>query len=158
MYAAMANSPGLLDTYLHGYEHFHKHSAFTAAEQKVVFLTISRENGCHYCMAAHSMLADKQSKVPAEITAAIHNYEPIPDDRLAELVRFTDIMVETRGRPSKADTERFLNAGYSERHILDIILAQAVKTLSNYSNHLFHTPVDDIFSHYTWEDKKVSAA
>lgn len=158
MYAAMANSPGLLDTYLHGYEHFRKHSAFTAAEQEVVFLTISRENGCHYCMAAHSMLADKQSKVPAGITAAIRDYEPIPDDRLAELVRFTGIMVETRGRPSKADTERFLNAGYSERHILDIILAQAVKTLSNYSNHLFHTPVDDMFSHYTWEDKKVSAA
>lgn len=158
MYAAMVNSPGLLGTYLHGYEHFRKNSSFTAAEQEVVFLTISRENGCHYCMAAHSMLADKQSGVPAKVTAAIRGYEPIPDDRLAELVRFTGIMVETRGRPLKQDTERFLNSGYSERHILDIILAQAVKTLSNYSNHLFHTQVDDMFSHYAWEDKKASAA
>jgi len=158
MYAYMANAPGLLDTYLHGYEYFRYHSLFTPVEQEVVFLIISRENGCNYCMAAHSMLADKQSRVPTKVTDAIRDYEPIPDDKLAALARFTGVMVETRGRPSQTDVEAFLEAGYSERHILDIILAQAVKTISNYSNHLFHTPVDDLFAHRAWEDKEASAA
>ncbi len=158
MYAYMANAPGLLDTYLHGYEYFRYHSRFTPVEQEVVFLIISRENGCDYCMAAHSMLADKQSKVPAKVTNAIRNYESIPDDKLAALARFTGIMVETHGRPSQTDVENFLSAGYNERHILDIILALAVKTISNYSNHLFHTPVHDMFSQRAWKDKKASAA
>jgi len=32
------------------------------------------------------------------------------------------------------------------------VLAIAVKTLSNYANHLFHTPVDAIFAGRTWAD------
>jgi AhpD family alkylhydroperoxidase len=79
MYAGMANSPGLLDTYIHGYEHFRELSGFTPAEQEVVLLAISRENGCTYCMAAHSFLADKVSGVPVEVTDAIRDGKPIPD-------------------------------------------------------------------------------
>jgi hypothetical protein len=26
-----------------------------------------------------------------------------------------------------------------------------VKTISNYTNHLFHTPVDEVFAGRTWE-------
>ena len=70
MYAGMANSPGLLETYLDGYHRFRKDSGFTPAEQEVVFLTVSRGNGCDYCMAAHSMLADQKSKVAPQVTEA----------------------------------------------------------------------------------------
>ena len=41
MYGLMVNSPGLLDTYLHGYKLFREQSGFTPAEQEIVFLTIS---------------------------------------------------------------------------------------------------------------------
>jgi len=34
---------------------------------------------------------------------------------------------------------------------MGIVLALAVKTLSNYSNHIFNTPVDEMFSDYEWE-------
>lgn len=150
MYTYMVNSPALLETYLNGYGLFRKESAFTSAEQEVVFLAISRENECHYCVAAHSMLADKKSGVPADVTEAIRNDHKISDAKLEQLSRFTQIMTETRGLPSKPDVQSFLEAGYSEKHILDIILAISVKTLSNYSNHLFHTPVDDMFGAYAW--------
>ena len=53
-------------------------------------------------------------------------------------------MVATRGLPTRRDVDSFLSAGYSERLILEVVLAIAVKTLSNYSNHLFHTPVDEL--------------
>lgn len=151
MYAGMVNSPGLLATYLDGYERFRKQSGFTPAEQEVVFLTISRGNGCDYCMAAHSMIAEKMSKVPAEVTEAIRNGQPIPDPGLAALATFTETLRETRGRPSKADVQAFLDAGYEERQVLEIILALAVKTLSNYANHLLHTPLDAMFAGYAWE-------
>lgn len=59
-------------------------------------------------------------------------------------------MFITRGRPSPEDVELFLNAGYSERQILEIILALAVKTMSNYSNHLFDPEIDPIFKSRKW--------
>ncbi len=33
---------------------------------------------------------------------------------------------------------------------IEIILTIAVKTLSNYSNHVFHTEVDERFRDFTW--------
>ena len=66
MYANMANSPSLLQTYLEGYERFRASSGFTPTEQEVVFLVISRFNECTYCMAAHSFVADQMSGVPTE--------------------------------------------------------------------------------------------
>ena len=152
MYAGMANSPGLLETYLDGYTRFRKDSGFSPAEQEVVFLTISRANGCDYCMAAHSTLADKMSKVPPEVTEAIREGREIPDPKLAALSAFTERMLATRGLPTKADVAAFLDAGYGERQVLEIILAIAVKTISNYANHLFHTPIDEMFAGREWKE------
>jgi uncharacterized peroxidase-related enzyme len=150
MYAGMANSPGLLETYLDGYARFRAESGLSPAEQEVVFLTVSRANGCNYCMAAHSVLADKVSKVSPDVTEAIREGEEVPDQKLAALSAFTDAMFTSRGLPSKADVQAFLDAGYEERHVLEIILAIAVKTLSNYANHLLHTPLDDMFAARVW--------
>lgn len=152
MYAVMANSPGLLESYLHGYDLFRRESGFTPVEQEVVFLTISRENGCHYCMAAHSFVADAVSKVPSAVTDAIRQRRPIEDAKLAALSEFTALMLHSRGMPSRDAVEKFLAAGYDERQVLEIILALAVKTLSNYANHLFHTPVDPLFAARIWEE------
>lgn len=151
MYGAMANSPGLLDTYVHGYNLFRSQSGFTPAEQEVVFLAISRENGCTYCVAAHSFIADKMSGVPAPVTDAIRDGRRIADPKLAALHDFARLMVQKRGLPSTADVAAFLAAGYSEKQVLEIVLAIAVKTLSNYANHLFHTKVDAVFASRIWE-------
>jgi uncharacterized peroxidase-related enzyme len=150
MYANMANVPGLLETYLTGYDAFRAHSGLTPAEQETVLLSISRANGCNYCMAAHSAVADI-AKVPSEITDALRAGQPLPDAKLDTLARFTTAMVATRGLPAQTHVETFLAAGYTETHILQIVLALAVKTISNYSNHLFHTPVDEVFAYQSWE-------
>jgi AhpD family alkylhydroperoxidase len=147
----MANSPAMLQTYVHGYSQFREKSGFTSAEQELVFLTISRENECHYCMAAHSFVADNISMVPLEVTEAIRNDEPIANSKLSALRAFTRAMVISRGRPSEGDVDEFTHAGYSENHILDIILAISVKTISNYSNHVFDTPVDAAFTVRSWD-------
>jgi len=152
MYAAMANSSILLDTYASGYKLFREKSGFSSIEQEVIFLTISRENACTYCMAAHSFVADVMSKVPKNITDAIRNDKSIPDSKLSELVNFTRTMVRARGLPKETDVKDFLGAGYSELHVLDIIQAISVKTISNYANHLFHTELDDVFKKREWPE------
>ena len=149
----MVNSPGLLNTYLDGYAAFRADSGFTPPEQETVFLVISRENACEYCVSAHSMLAEAKSGLAPEVVAAIRDDRPIADARLAALAGFTRRMVRARGLPSKADVAAFLDAGYGERQILEIVLAIAVKTLSNYANHLFHTPLDPLFEGHRWRDR-----
>lgn len=151
MYANMVNAPAVLDTYLHGYGLFRSESGLTPAQQEVVFLAVSQSNGCSYCTAAHSMIADKMSGVPRPVLDAIRAGEPIPDAKLAALFALTQEMVKTQGRPSAGGVRAFLDAGYQEKDMLYIVLAIAVKTLSNYSNHAFATQVDERFSAYKVE-------
>ncbi|SOE66304.1 uncharacterized peroxidase-related enzyme [Burkholderia sp. OK233] len=154
MYAGMANMPALLDTYLHGYQLFRKESTLTSAEQELVFLVISRVNGCTYCVAAHSWIADKVSKTPEQAIQAVRDDEMIEDPKLRALAEFTRTMVISRGNPIQAQLEAFVSAGYTEKNVLEIILALAVKTISNYSNHLLHTQVDAKFASTAWAPKE----
>lgn len=151
MYAGMANAPGLLDTYLHGYRLFRAESGFTAAEQELVFLTIARVNECTYCVAAHSFIAGAVSKTPAQAVQAVRDDSSIEDGKLAALSRFTRTMVSSRGQPTPEDLRAFLGAGYTEKNVLEIILAIAVKTISNYANHVLHTEVDARFKDHAWK-------
>lgn len=150
MYRAMVNLPALLDTYNHGYALFRTDSGFTPVEQEVVLLAISRFNGCHYCVAAHSFVADMMSKVPAEVTDAIRDGRPIADAKLEALREFAHVMTESRGSPTPEQAQAFLDAGYTEKHILGIILAISAKVISNYSNHIFHTELDAAFAARAW--------
>jgi len=148
MYANMANAPAVLSTYLHGYGLFRSESGLKPAEQEVVFLAVSQTNGCNYCAAAHSMIADKMSGVPKEVLQAIREHRPIPDAKLAALYAATTELVRSHGLPSAETVKAFLDAGYQERDLLYIVLAIAVKTLSNFTNHAFATEVDERFAAY----------
>jgi uncharacterized peroxidase-related enzyme len=154
MYKAMANNPILLKSYMAAYKDFRTQSNFSSAEQEVIFLTISVENSCSYCMAAHSLLADMISKVPPNVTDAIRNGTEISDAKLKALSEFTAIMVNKRGNPSHEDSKVFFENGYNEKHILDIILAISIKTISNYTNHIFHTELDSAFKIREWTSFK----
>lgn len=150
MYRAMANLPALLDTYQHGYQLIREKSGFSAIEQEVLFLSISRENGCEYCVAAHSFIGDAMSKVPPAVTDAIRDGHDIRDPKLQALRAFAQTMVISRGNPNRADARSFLDAGFSEQQVLGVILAIGVKVFSNYSNHLFRTEVDPAFAGRRW--------
>ncbi|MBQ0713099.1 MAG: carboxymuconolactone decarboxylase family protein [Porticoccus sp.] len=152
MYQTMANSPALLKTYLFGYEQFRTESDFTPCEQEVVFIVLSRENGCEYCVGAHSFIADNMSGVPVPVTDAIRTRSTIEDSKLQALATFTKVLHDTRGLPTRTDVEGFIGAGYTEKNILEIILAMSVKTLSNYSNHICQPELDDVFSGRAWSE------
>lgn len=149
MYRGMAGVPGVLSTYLHGYEQFRSGTTFTATEQEVVMLAVSVFHECSYCVAAHSTVADLH-KVPTEVTDALRAGKPVEDRRLETLREFTTALLRTRGRPSAADLQAFFAAGFTEQQVLEVVLAIAVKTLSNYTNHLLSTPVDAAFAARTW--------
>jgi len=139
----MAESPALLEAYMTLGEIFEK-TDLSATEKQIVLLAISRENECGYCLAAHSAIAAMQ-KVPEEVVSAVVEGREIDDPRLEALRRFATRVVETRGNPSRSDIERFFEAGYGRRHVLDVLTGVGMKTLSNYTNHIAETPLDKQF-------------
>jgi len=150
MYATMANNPALLDAYTYSYASFRNNADFTPQEQEVILLSMSYENGCEYCMAAHSVIADRMSKLPSEVTDAIRDNTKIPDEKLKILSEFSKAMITKRGYPSEEDIANFLEVGYTKNHILGIIAGAAVKIMSNYTNHIFDIPVDIAFKSRFW--------
>jgi uncharacterized peroxidase-related enzyme len=148
MYAAMANAPAVLEYYTGSYTVFREAAGFTPAEQETVFLAISQANGCHYCVAAHSMLADMMSGVPKDALDALRRGETPADARLGALAEFTRKMTLLRGAVTQDDVDRFLAADFTNQHVFGVILAIACKTFSNYTNHLVGTEVDAAMAAY----------
>ena len=144
-----AESPATLKAYLTIGKIFDE-SSFSPTERQVVILAASRFNECHYCIAAHSVVADMQS-VPADVVESIRNDEPIADDKLDALRSFTTAMVEKRGWVTDDDVTQFIGAGYGNAQILEVILGIGYKVLSNYTNHISDTPVDDAFAARSWQ-------
>lgn len=152
----MAHSPQLLNSYLQISEQFSQ-TSLSPAEQQLVLLSVSRENGCSYCMAAHSVVAQMQG-VPDEVVHALRERIPLSDPRLEALRAFTTTVVQSRGWPSQESIEQFLEAGYGETQVFEVILGIGMKTLSNYVNHIAQTPLDDQFAAAAWSssDERVS--
>lgn len=139
-----AESPAVLEGYLKLNEIVEK-TDFTAEEQQLAILTVSVENRCHYCTAVHSTLLKNQLNVDEETVDTVRNGDPIPDPKWNALVNYTRKAVEQRGFVNEQDQRAFLDAGYSQRNLLEINLIIALKTISNYTNHLADTPLDDPF-------------
>lgn len=151
MYVSMGANTALLDAYTHSYNSFRANSGFSPVEQEVIFLSVAYENNCEYCMAAHSFVGDNLTKVPTEVTNAIRNGEQIPDAKLATLSKLARSLTVTRGNVSQEEINEFLNVGYSETHILGIIAGIAIKTMSNYSNHITNPEIDKVFAERVWK-------
>ena len=143
-----AESPTTLKAYLTIGQIFDE-SSFSPTERQVLTLAASRLNDCRYCVAAHSVIANLQ-KVPADAIEAIRNDQPIADSKLEALRTFTTVVIEKRGWVTEDDTAAFLAAGYSRAQILEVILGISFKTLSNYTNHIADTPLDDAFAAMAW--------
>jgi uncharacterized peroxidase-related enzyme len=146
--AVMAEAPALVKSYV-ALSRIFEETSFSPSERQVVLLTTSYENGCEYCIAAHSVIAGMQ-KVPDDVVQAIRNGRPIADKKLEALRRFTAAVVTSRGWPSDADTGAFLNAGYGRQQVLEVVLGVGIKTLSNYTNHIADTPLDQAFATAAW--------
>lgn len=157
LHATMAEAPALLDGYKHLHRLFAQDTSFDKDELTVVWQTINVEHECHYCVPAHTGIA-KMMKVDDAISNALRDETPLPNARLEALRTFTLQMVRQRGFVSDAEVQTFLDAGFSKRQVLEVVLGVAQKVMSNYTNHLAQTPVDKPMQAFAWEKAKKTAA
>ena len=145
----LANSPVALLAYT-GLASILEEGSLTPAERQVVLLTVSVANRCQYCVAAHTVLA-AGAGVPADLVEAIRAERTVPEGRLGALSTVARRLAESRGWLDQGEVAAFLGAGFDEAQLLEVITALAMKTLSNYTNHLAETPLDAPFRKAAWE-------
>ncbi|SDY83966.1 alkylhydroperoxidase AhpD family core domain-containing protein [Jannaschia faecimaris] len=156
LYATMAEAPAILEGYTTLAGIFGK-ADLSETERQIILMTNNRLNGCKYCMAAHTMLS-QMGGVSEDVIEALRNDTPIADQKLEALRQFSTVIHESRGWPTDAQIEAFLAAGYTRQTILEVILGTALKTLSNYTNHLAETDLDEPFSPNAWVAPAAQAA
>ena len=152
---ALAEAPEAAEAYLALTQALYN-SAFTPEERHVVWFTVNAYHGCHYCMAAHTGIA-KAEKVSDEVIDIARKAGDYADPKLQALKDFTINMVEKRGWVDPAEVDAFIAAGFTKRHVIDVVLAISHKTLSNYTNHIVGTPVDEAFAAFKWQPTQAAA-
>ena len=132
-------------------------ASLSPVELQLTMLAVSHENGCEYCMAAHSTVAGMVGMSKAVLTA-LRSGNILSSTKLEALHSFVVDVVRSRGRVSDHRIDEFLKARYSRQNVLEVVFAVAMKTLSNYANHMTEAPVDRQFLSQAWETTYSSSA
>lgn len=148
IFGVLSGSPAAIGGYIALTDLLAK-GTLTAQEQQLVYLTVSAFNDCAYCVAAHSTVADMLD-TPAQIVEALRSGAELPDAKLEALRNFVKAVLEKRGWLDNRDVSAFRAAGYGDSQILEVITAVAMKTISNYANHLAGTELDAAFTPRAW--------
>ncbi len=144
LYRELNINPATLMVYLQGQEAL-ANGLLTSLEQHAVQLRVSSFNGCYYCQAAHRWLGRENGLSSQDLKAIAQGIGPV-DERLAAIVRATNLLLEKKGWLSGEDLSTLEYEGMDRATLYEIVALIGLKTISNYVNHIAHTPVDEQFS------------
>ncbi len=148
LHAVMAEAPGLLE----GYQKLHElalNSSFDKEQLTVVWQTLNVEHECHYCVPAHTGIA-KNMDVNDELIQELRDDKKLSDTKLNTLKNTVLALTRGRGNVDDDTLKTFFDAGFTRQQLLEIITIMAQKLMSNYTNHLANTPVDEPFKKFEW--------
>jgi AhpD family alkylhydroperoxidase len=118
-----------------------ENGSFTPRERQIILLAASLENHCDYCAAAHATIA-KGLRTSPEVITALHKNFPFPDAKLNALVNLVRELVRERGYAKDETIRKFLAAGYKKEQVMELLVGIALKTISNYLDHISPTSLD----------------
>lgn len=153
--AAMAESPELLNGFL-AVRRIYQQGTFTPGEIEVLSLTSAFENGCAWCMAFHTTMAQKEG-VSAKSIAALRAGQAPVEPRLRALSDFARAMVRKRGTVTADDLQSFQDAGFTHAQAMEVVLGMAFSLMANYAGHLADAPVNEQFRANVWESPSLAA-
>jgi uncharacterized peroxidase-related enzyme len=143
--AIFANSPAVLQGYV-ALDGAFEGGSFRPRERQLILLAASVENNCNYCTAAHSTVLKNALRTPDEIVSAVRNNKTVPDGKLNALVKLVKELVRERGYAREETIQNFIAAGYKKEQVMELLLGIALKTISNYLDHISPAPLDPAFA------------
>lgn len=118
-----------------------KQGELSARELEAINLAISEVSACDYCLAAHS-LTGKMAGYSVDQLHELRAGGLSADAKIDALVKFAVGLVKTSGTVPAAEVERVQQAGYSDRQIVEAILAVSAILFSNMFNRVNDAVID----------------
>lgn len=131
----MAEAPVTIRAYIEMNDRLLSETGFSAGQLQVALLAVSQYNDCNFCTVAHQAMAKRYGALPQSVAAVAHGGD-IEDPQDKAIVAMVLSIVRHRGWVPEEDFEAFFAAGFSRKHFLELHLVSAIKTLSNYINHV----------------------
>lgn len=144
--AAMATSPQLLHGFVRANALFTE-STLTEIEREVLVMTVAAHNACHLCVALHTAHL-VHSEAPADLVDSLRAQEPLGIERLEALRGFVLQVLSHAGDVPDSALAAFLEAGFSERNALEVVLGIGTYTMSTFANRLTRAPIDPQLASY----------
>jgi len=135
-----ASAPVALNAYLN-IENQWERSSFSPEEQNIVLLASSVENNCPYCTAVYAT-ALRKLRISEDVISSIISKKKLEDKKWNVLVHVTKDMVESRGFAAKPIIQHFIDAGYTQQHLIELLIGVAVGNMSNYLEHMIQMPME----------------
>jgi AhpD family alkylhydroperoxidase len=139
----MSKSPAVGRVYLAGQQAMAE-ATLSPREQQAVQLAVSVYNECHYCRAAHRLGARLAGIAAGEIERIERGSLP-DEDRLRSVVSAAWLVLDTRGWLGPTDLADLEASGIDRAQLYEVVALIALKTISNYVNHVAHTEIDPAF-------------
>ena len=138
IYAAMANSENALANYL---PFSSAKTSFTNKEKEVIDLAVSEVNNCRYCQSAHTAIA-KMNGFNNDQIIEFRKGGSTTSEKYNVLAQTAVAVVENRGKINTEQIESFFAAGYTKENLVDLILAIASITVTNYFHNVSDVAID----------------
>jgi uncharacterized peroxidase-related enzyme len=123
-----AHSPAALRAFL-GLHAIAGEGSLDAMTRERIALTVAEENGCQYCVSAHSVLGSMAGLNGDEIDA--NRAGTSQDAKAAIAVAFANLLVRHKGEVTSAELRAVRNAGFSDSDIVEIITHVGMNQLTN---------------------------
>jgi uncharacterized peroxidase-related enzyme len=139
IFKAMANSPAALVAY-QGMDEALANGRLSTRLREQVALVVSEQNGCLYCLAAHSAMSKRLGLSEDEIE---NNRRAESDDPTTQAaLTFAASLVNKRGQVSEAEVDQLRQAGFDDGQIAELLATTVHTIFTNYFNLTAGTPID----------------
>jgi uncharacterized peroxidase-related enzyme len=140
LFRLVGNSPAALKGYT-GLSAASAAGTLSAPTLERIALAIAEVNGCGYCLAAHTYLARNLANLD-DIEISANRAGRSNDLKADAAVRFAVAVAAARGHIADSELALVKAAGYDDAAIVDIVLAVALNTFTNYVNEVAQTEID----------------
>jgi len=142
----LSASPAALRAYWLSQKEISEHGLLTHEEHNIIQMAIAVENQCRYCTTGHQMAGEIFFNSDSEDLLAIKNKSTLSNQKFEILKKFALEVYRSKGRISDDQLNAFYNEGYSKGQAIEVIANISVKVLSNLTNQIALTEIDEQFT------------
>ncbi|RKS06449.1 putative peroxidase-related enzyme [Nocardiopsis sp. Huas11] len=140
MTKAMANSPAVLKAYLE-FSGALGAGVLSAAVRERIALLVAQENGCDYCLSAHTYIGTKLAGLSQEEADAARSGRA-DEPEVEAVLTFAATVLRTRGGIEDSDVKEARQAGLSDEEIAEVVGHVTLNVFTNYFNKAAGTEID----------------